>query len=266
LQSRLGDGALLRSRQTITVSVPKKGHKGVVVALSEPGKPSVVLADPTKTPPPVSTAAVAQPFPPPQADSMPKVAFKTAEAVKGAFYTTGLAPPGTHVRIYLNGAALADVTADRGGHWSMTIDKGMVGGHYQLRADAVNPGGKVTARAEVPFEMPASLKAKPDLPDSGIGTSAPEVSTSTSGENAPAADAKPQLSATVSGQATPSHAVVQKIETASVVRGDSLWRISRKVFGRGIRYTWIYAANSSQIRNPNLIYPGQLFVLPRRDH
>jgi nucleoid-associated protein YgaU len=44
--------------------------------------------------------------------------------------------------------------------------------------------------------------------------------------------------------------------------GQSLWRIARETYGRGIRYTVIYEANREQIRNPDLIYPGQIFVLP----
>ncbi len=45
--------------------------------------------------------------------------------------------------------------------------------------------------------------------------------------------------------------------------GQSLWRIARATYGRGIRYTIIYEANRDQIRNPNRIYPGQVFVVPR---
>lgn len=44
--------------------------------------------------------------------------------------------------------------------------------------------------------------------------------------------------------------------------GHSLWRIARETYGRGIRYTVIYEANREQIRNPDLIFPGQVFVLP----
>ena len=47
-----------------------------------------------------------------------------------------------------------------------------------------------------------------------------------------------------------------------VRRGDSLWRISRKNLGRGIRYTEIFALNQDQIRDPNLIYPGQRLNMP----
>jgi nucleoid-associated protein YgaU len=44
--------------------------------------------------------------------------------------------------------------------------------------------------------------------------------------------------------------------------GNSLWRIARRTYGRGIRYTVIYQANQAQIRDPDLIYPGQIFKLP----
>lgn len=51
--------------------------------------------------------------------------------------------------------------------------------------------------------------------------------------------------------------------TGVVVRpGDSLWAIARRAYGRGIQYTIIFEANRSQIRDPDLIYPGQIFGLP----
>ncbi len=44
--------------------------------------------------------------------------------------------------------------------------------------------------------------------------------------------------------------------------GNSLWRLARYTYGQGLRYTVIYAANRDQIREPGLIYPGQVFALP----
>lgn len=44
--------------------------------------------------------------------------------------------------------------------------------------------------------------------------------------------------------------------------GNSLWRLARRTYGEGLRYTEIYQANKDQIRDPDLIYPGQVFVLP----
>ena len=45
--------------------------------------------------------------------------------------------------------------------------------------------------------------------------------------------------------------------------GNNLWRIARMIYGRGIRYTVIYEANRDQIRDPDLIFPGQVFLLPK---
>lgn len=45
--------------------------------------------------------------------------------------------------------------------------------------------------------------------------------------------------------------------------GTSLWRIARQTYGRGVRYAVIYEANRDQIGDPDLIYPGQIFYLPK---
>ena len=50
--------------------------------------------------------------------------------------------------------------------------------------------------------------------------------------------------------------------TVIIQPGNSLWRIAAKVYGSGFRYTEIYEANIDQIRDPNLIYPGQVFKIP----
>ncbi|MEQ8967754.1 MAG: LysM peptidoglycan-binding domain-containing protein, partial [Azospirillaceae bacterium] len=51
-------------------------------------------------------------------------------------------------------------------------------------------------------------------------------------------------------------------EEIVVQPGNSLWRIARRVYGHGIQYTVIYQANLAQIRDPDLIYPGQVFTVP----
>lgn len=50
--------------------------------------------------------------------------------------------------------------------------------------------------------------------------------------------------------------------TYTVKKGDCLWNIAKKYYGDGSLYTKIYEANKSQIKNPNLIYPDQTFVIP----
>lgn len=47
-----------------------------------------------------------------------------------------------------------------------------------------------------------------------------------------------------------------------VQKGDALWRIAYQTYGKGIRYVDIYRENSSIIRDPDLIYPDQIFVVP----
>ena len=51
-------------------------------------------------------------------------------------------------------------------------------------------------------------------------------------------------------------------ETVTVEPGNSLWRIAHRHYGQGVAYTLIYRANHGDIRDPDLIYPGQVFVLP----
>jgi nucleoid-associated protein YgaU len=118
-----------------------------------------------------------------------------------------------------------------------------VPGQYRVRADDVDPAtGKVHSRAEVTFDFaakPAAAQVAMQPAQVAAVTQAPVAST-------PAATV-----------------VVDSIETATVIRGDSLWRISRKTYGLGNRYTEIHRANQQQIRDPDLIYPGQIFVLPK---
>ena len=48
----------------------------------------------------------------------------------------------------------------------------------------------------------------------------------------------------------------------TVKRGECLWNIAKRFYGNGAKYTTIYNANRSKIRNPNLIYPGQVLWIP----
>ena len=45
--------------------------------------------------------------------------------------------------------------------------------------------------------------------------------------------------------------------------GNSLWRIARRTYGDGFDYVIIYRANKDQIRNPDMIFPGQVYMLPK---
>ncbi len=59
-------------------------------------------------------------------------------------------------------------------------------------------------------------------------------------------------------------ALIQAMGEGSITvqPGNSLWRIARKYYGKGIQYVEIFERNSHLIRDPDLIYPGQIFSLP----
>jgi len=63
-------------------------------------------------------------------------------------------------------------------------------------------------------------------------------------------------------QRAPADAIVLAAGQVVVQPGNSLWRIASRVYGEGTLYTEIYQANAGQIRDPDLIYPGQIFDLP----
>ncbi|MDP4032623.1 MAG: LysM peptidoglycan-binding domain-containing protein [Pseudorhodobacter sp.] len=67
---------------------------------------------------------------------------------------------------------------------------------------------------------------------------------------APASEAKPQ-------PAAPPPPL-----TVTVQPGFTLWRIARENYGHGIMYVQVFEANRDKIRNPDLIYPGQVFAIP----
>ena len=265
------------SAQTVTVAVAAKPGEKTIAVLTAPNKPTVVLGEPSK---PASDAAAL------------KVAIRTAEAgEEGAFFATGTAPPGANMRLYLNGAIVANVLAAPDGKWSLKVERGMSTGHYDVRVDVVElSNGKVVARAEVPFDYPArpptstspaqqvaTGPASPaPRPPATAASAAPSLQTDLPKSNPAPLPARPGAGDAASPPATAialapaaaevkqaGVAVVREIRAVTVARGDNLWKISRKVLGSGARYTQIYEANASQIRDPNRIFPGQIFVAPQ---
>ncbi len=224
LLSLATDGKPASPAQTVAVALPARGQGDVVVALTQPGEPTRILSD---SPP---AAPEAQPTVPTPA---PSLAIRSVEADDaGGFYATGTAAPGASIRLSLNGAPVASIEAGADGRWSLKIQKGMAAGAYAVRAEHIDPTGKITAQADVPFDYPARGAA------ASMATPAPVQ------------------------VATPAHAVVPEVQSVTVQRGDSLWKISQRMLGSGYRYTQIYAANTGQIRDPSLIFPQQILVVP----
>lgn len=136
---------------------------------------------------------------------------------------------------------------------------------------AAEPAAPVEAPAEQPVvadapvvaaepaavEEPAAVAEEPVVAETPAEQPAAPVVVAE--EEAPAAEETvPTLVGVVDGDRVVSGRVI-------IRRGDNLWTIARRVYGEGIRYTQIFEANTDQIRNPDLIYPGQVFDLPGTD-
>jgi nucleoid-associated protein YgaU len=240
LRAKQPDGKRTTSKQSVAVALESSPTDRPVVALVTPDKPTIVLSQPAE-PKPMAGAVVVE-------------AVETEPG--GKLHVSGQARPGAAVRLYLNDSFVASVTAGADGRFAITINEGVAPGSYRVRLDEVGSNsGAVRARAEVPF----------NVPDTMATASVPAQVTASKPSDIVAAQ-PPRLAAAIAtilpGEGSPSTVVVPKIVTTTVSRGDSLWRLSRNTYGVGTRYAVIYKANREQIRNPDLIYPGQIFVLP----
>ncbi len=149
----------------------------------------------------------------------------------------GAGQAGHQVRLYLDNAMKAEVTVPAGGRWLAGLT-GVAPGLYTLRADLTDAAGKVAARFETPFrrETPEALAEG--------ARATPALAPVAGPEGAPAADAPPP----------PVSLTVQP--------GNTLWAIAKGQWGDGVLYVQVFEANRDRIRDPDLIYPGQVFVLP----
>ncbi|KQV44523.1 MULTISPECIES: LysM peptidoglycan-binding domain-containing protein [unclassified Rhizobium] len=137
-----------------------------------------------------------------------------------------------------------------------------VGSALMPRTDGA--GGVVAHDAKPAEQTPA--------PETAAGTTAQAPASETPVASGTATDqaATPPAAAQTTGQpasqATPEtvqQAPLTESKTSVIIRrGDTLWQISRRVYGAGVRYTTIYMANEDQITDPDRIRPGQIFGVP----
>lgn len=169
-----------------------------------------------------------QPARPTVPELVGKVALDTISYTDaGDVQLAGRAKPDAMVRVYLDNSPVADLETAADGQWSGNLTA-ISPGIYTLRLDEIDPtDGMVLSRLETPFKREAPEVLQPAL----------------------AADAEP-------GAARPS------IRAVTVQKGDTLWAISQQRYGSGYLYVRVFEANQSDIRNPDLIYPGQIFTLP----
>lgn len=303
LRATTGD-VVTASAQTAVVSVPKDAAGQVLAMVEEPGKPAELLTVPapeTKpaapaagdqaaapaAPAPAVVAAAPAPAAPatPPAGSVaePKIVVEAVEIDGKKIFVAGLADAGRKVRAYANDILLGDAQTSRDGHFLVEATRDIPVGSYTIHVDGLDADGvTVVARAAVPFEREpgdsvaavAPAEAKPAAP--AVAGAAPAESASApaapatgapAGTPAPATDAAGVVAAATPPGDVPE-TVAPKLEHASsaviIRRNDTLWRISRRVYGHGVRYSTIYLANQDQISDPDRIWPGQVFKVPEK--
>jgi nucleoid-associated protein YgaU len=264
---------------TVTPDVPPEAPAALL--LTEEGV--VVLQDPVATDPVV----------------MSNVMIDTiAYSPEGAVQVGGRAGAGTTLRLYVDNAEKATVTVPEEGRWLVELGDTLPG-IYTLRADQLDADGKVVSRFETPFkretlEALAAVAGAAAAPETGVppiaeaapdatAASAPEAAsapatvadaTSTESLAEPAvemADATPVAEGAADPQppeaepapdpaaeAVPATAPV----TVTVQPGFTLWGIAQERYGDGVLYVQVFEANRDKIKDPNLIYPGQVFSVP----
>ncbi|MGR4000222.1 MAG: LysM peptidoglycan-binding domain-containing protein [Alphaproteobacteria bacterium] len=141
----------------------------------------------------------------------------------------GRAPAGGHVvaRIDDKGIGEAYVAAD--GIWRLVPDSPVAEGDHQLEVELRNANGRVMWKLKAPF----TRHGEQFIADHG----------GVQGEDA---EGRP----------------VGVGKVIVVEKGNSLWLIARRELGEGLLYSVIFERNRTQITNPDLIFPGQVFEVP----
>lgn len=146
----------------------------------------------------------------------------------------GLGQADQSVRLYVDGAEAGSTQIAANGTWSATLSQ-IAPGVYTLRADQLDGDGKVTSRYETPFKR----------------------------ESTDALAAATTTATTAEASATPEEPAAAKPPvTVTVQPGLTLWQIAQENFGSGTLYVQVFEANKDLIRDPDLIYPGQVFTIP----
>jgi nucleoid-associated protein YgaU len=130
------------------------------------------------------------------------------------------------VRAYVDDRFAEEARVAEDGRWSMRLGD-VAEGIYRLRIDQLAADGRVASRVETPFQRDYP-RPPPPRPGTPAGAHGPVVS-------------------------------------VTVQPGHNLWTLARMHYGSGVRYTQIFTANRQQIRDPDLIYPGQIFDMPEPD-
>ena len=256
-------------------------------ASGAPDKGSAALATVQAEANAAAAALAVAPRAPDTNESVP--AFDIARIERtGDAVIAGTATPGATVELLRNGEFHDRTVADKSGQFVMVPPR-LPAGDYELTLRSQQPDGKqatskqsvavaladvqsspgaLQSSAEVPFNVPETAVANRSALDQTVGSSQahqpsqPPLQIAKRQDIAVSQQPHTTAATPLSDGGSPSAVVVPKNATTVVSRGDSRWRISRVTYGAGIRYAVVYRANQNQIRNPDRIYPGQVFVLP----
>ncbi|BCG74349.1 peptidoglycan-binding protein LysM [Mesorhizobium sp. 113-1-2] len=261
---------------------PAPAAEAPATAASAPSAPAPAVVETAPAPAAPATSPAA-------AVAEPKIVVEAVEIDGNKIFVAGLADPGRKVRAYANDILLGDAQTSPDGHFLVEAKRDIPVGSYTIHVDGLDADGvKVVARAAVPFERepgdavaavaPAETKpaeTKPAAPaaaeaPAAPAPAAPAVVAAAPAEPAPAAPAAeaPAVVAATTPPGDVPEVVSPKLEHADgaviIRRNDTLWQISRRVYGHGVRYSTIYLANQDQIRDPDRIWPGQVFKVPEK--
>ncbi len=197
------------------------------------------------------------------ANSEYSVSVEAVEIDGGKVFVAGTGKPGLPIMIYANDTLLGQVKVSPVGRFLLETERDLPVGDYIIRADMLDEtGAKVLARAAVPFEREAGesvAAVAPSANDAKIGGQAND-----SADQGGSIEHSHMGSEIANSPPTIVGEKLSNVKSSVIIRrGDNLWRISRRVYGRGVRYTTIYLANKDQIRDPDMIWPGQVFAVPR---
>ena len=239
------------NEQSVVATAPAtdehdRGTPAVSAAESAAGKLAVALAGQS---------------PAPGSNQLPEFDIVRIEP-DGEAVIAGRATAGATVELLRNGEPYDRAVADQSGQFAM-IPRPLPPGKYDLTLRVRQGDGRdVVSKQSVAVALEPKANEPPIAELTG---SLPAHNPRSSRAPVPVAT-QPQPAAIdatmVPDKPTPSPVAMSKIATTTVSRGDSLWRISQRALGAGQRYVVIYHTNRAQIRNPNLIYPGQMFVMP----
>jgi hypothetical protein len=213
------------SNQTVAVAVKPKGEGENTVAILTPDAPTKIIQ-------------AAKPL------TNDVILDAIDYGATGDIQFTGRAMAKAPVRLYIDNIYLGEAKADELGKWNYSGGTTIKPGTFTLRLDQMDAKGEVASRIEVPFKREEPAKAAAVIAMTKVE---PPVLAETKVVSA---------SASVSIE-------VAKPTSMTIQPGDNLWVISRNLYGAGHQYTILYEANKALIKNPQLIYPGQIIATPQ---